>query len=238
MNGSGLDRAIVVALSYVQVVLALIALAVLAKKRALGQYKPLTAILALTVMGIASLRSLLLLSTNRHLVYQVYYYSYWSLRTVEDVLMLLFCLEILRRMFSSWPKAQSISTRIFFLVVFLWCAFSASLFFEPHLPRRYLWINEENQLNLLMGVVSFCTAVVIFVCVRRLGFRIRSRYSGFGLGLLFVAVGAFSGHLSAEFETRHYDRIVIFASVAACVGFMSWIAALSWPEPVRETVSV
>ncbi len=234
MNGSGLTQAISVALLLLEAVLALIALVLLVKKHALGQYKSLTAILML--MLFASVVNLIfphLHPTDRHLLYSVYFYWFWSAAAVETILMLVFCHGILMRVFWSFPKLQSISTRVFWLVVFLWVAASVSFDLIPPISGARLVMAEGSQLRLLEGGVSFLAALVVFACIRSLGLELRSRLPGFGLGLMFFAMNIFSTRLNAQFDR---NWVMIFVSLAICAQLLSWIAAVSWPEPAREVV--
>jgi hypothetical protein len=65
-------------LTYVEVVLPLIALALLTKKHALRQYKSLAAILMFLFLVSVAALVMHLYPTNRHLLYQVYFYYFWS----------------------------------------------------------------------------------------------------------------------------------------------------------------
>ena len=77
------------ALTYVPAVLALTALILLAKRHALGQYKSLAAILMFLFSGgVVGLVMTHLHPTNRHLLYEIYFYYFWSGWIVEAILML------------------------------------------------------------------------------------------------------------------------------------------------------
>ena len=229
---------IIGALTYVEVVLPLIALALLTKKHALRQYKSLAAILIFLFLGsVADLVMTHLHPTNRHLLYEIYFYYYWSGSIVEAILMPIFCYGILMRLFSSLPEMRSISTRVFGLFVLLWCARLASFFFMPHMDSARLIAVEATQLKLLEGGLSLLTAMVVFVCIRPLGLRLRGPLPAFGLGLIFSAMIVFSYQLFTN-SPQYYSWIVIIGGVALCAQLMSWVAAISWSEPARQIVSV
>lgn len=237
MNGFGLIHVVSVALPYVVAVLALTALILLAKQHALGQNKSLAAILififSTNVVGSLIMQ---LHSVNRHLVYQIYFYSFWSGWIVETILMPIFCYGILTRLFSSLPEMRAISTRVFGLIVFLWCAVSASLFFMPHINGIHLIVAEATQLKRLEGGTSLLTAMIVFVCIRPLGLRLRSPLPAFGLGLIFSAMVVFSYGLFRN-SPQYYPRIVMFGSVVVCAQLISWVVAILWSEPARQIVS-
>ena len=214
--------------------MALIALALLAKRHALGRYKSLTAILIVSPLwtGVFFFLSHYLYSTNRHLLYEIYFYLYWSVWIVEAILMFIFCYEILTRLFSSLPEVRSISTRIFGCAVFLCCAICARFFFMPHMSTARLLVSEVGQLKLLEVGITLLTAMVVFVCLRPLGVRFRSRLPAFGLGLIFCAMGIFLT------MTHGAPWIMILGGVAICAQLISWIVAIAWPESAREIVSV
>jgi hypothetical protein len=182
--------------------------------------------------GIFFLLNHYLNSTNRHLLYEIYFYSYWSISIVESVLMFMFCYEILTRLFSSLPELRSISTRVFGWAVFLCCAVSARFFFIQHMSAVRLLVAEAGQIKLLEVGITFLTAVVIFVSLRPLGLRVRSRLPAFGLGLIFCAMGIFLT------MTHGAPWIMILGSVAICAQLISWIVAIAWPESARQIVSV
>jgi hypothetical protein len=161
-----------------------------------------------------------------------------GLVVVESILMLVFCYGILARLFSSSPKLRTISTRVFLGIVFLWCALSASLFFEPHLKGVRLVIAAATQFQGLVMGVSFLTAVAVFVCIRPFGLQIRSPLPAFGLSLIFCAMGIFSGHLYGRISELQYNWLQIFSGVAVCAVLLCWVAAISWSESARQTVSV
>jgi hypothetical protein len=236
MDGFGLSQAIRVVLVYADVVLPVVALILLARKHTLGQYKSLAAILIFIFSGsVVGLLITHLHPSDRHLLYVIYFYSFWSGWIVETILMPVFCYGILTRLFSSLPEMQSVSTRVFGWIVFLWCALSARFFFLPHMSAARLMVVEATQLRLLEGGVSVLTAMVVFVCMRPLGLRLRSRLPAFGLGLIFSAMGIFSSPL---FRGITYNWIVIFGSVVLCAQLISWVAGISWSEPARQIVSV
>lgn len=224
------------ALDYVEVVLALIALILLAKRHALGRYKSLVAILififSTSVVGLLMAH---LHPTNRHLLYEVYFYWYWSGTIVEAILMPIFCYEILTWLFSSLPEMRSIATRVFGFSVLLWCARLASFFFIPHLNAARLLAVEATQLKLLEGGLSLLTAMVVFVSIRPLGLRLRSPLPAFGLGLIFSAMIVFSYGLFTN-APQYYFWTGIFGSIAICAQLLSWVAAISWSEPARQVV--
>jgi hypothetical protein len=227
-------------LTYVEVVLALIALALLGKKHALSQYKSLAAILILTpsMTVVFSLLTHYLYSTDRHLLYEIYFYMFWPNSIVEAILIVMFCYVVLTRLFSSLPELRSISTRVFGWIVFFWCAVSARFFFMPHMNAVHLMVAEATQLKLLEGGVSFLTGMVVFVSIRPLRLLLRSRLPAFGLGLIFCAMGIFFDHLSVEFKIALGHWIMILGSGAICAQLISWVAGIVWREPVREVVSV
>jgi hypothetical protein len=238
MDGFGLTHILGVAFPYVEPVLALTALILLAKKHALGQYKSLAVILIFIFLGnVVGTLTAHLHPTNRHLLYEIYFYSFWSVWIVEAILMPVFCYGILTRLFSSLPELRSISTRVFGWIVFSWCVVSARFSFMPHINAMHLIAAEANQLKRLEGGISLLTAMVVFVCIRPLGLRLRSRLPAFGLGLIFSAMEVFSVHLSV-IAPRHFVWIVIFGGVAICAQLISWVAAILWSEPARQTVGV
>jgi hypothetical protein len=238
MNGFGFMTHIIVALGYVEVALALIALILLTKKHALGQYKSLAAILIFIFSGSAvGLLTAHLHPRDRHLVNEIYAYSYWSVWIVEAILMPIFCYGILTRLFSSLPELRSISSRVMGWIAFFWCAMSARFFFMPHMNTAHLIAAELTQLKRLEGGISLLTAMVVFVCMRPLGLRLRGPLPAFGLGLIFSAMIVFSYGLFRH-SPQYYFWTVIFGSVAFCAQLISWVAAISWSEPARQIVSV
>jgi len=241
MNGFGLTH-IIRALPYVEGVLALIALTLLVKNHVLGQYKSLAAILVLifswSVYYVFNFLTSYQHPADRHLLNEIYFYFYWSSLAVEAILMPIFCYRVLTRLFSSLPEMLSISTRVFLWIVFLWCVMSARFFFMPHMNAFRLIAVEAIQLRLLEGGVSVLTAMVVFVCIRPLGLRLRSPLPAFGLGLIFSAMIIFSHELLGKNSPQHYFWIVIFGSVALCAQLISWVAGISWSEPARQIVSV
>jgi hypothetical protein len=233
----GLITHIIGALTYVEVVLPLIALALLTKKHAFGQYKSLAAILMFLFLGgVVGLVMTHLHPTNRHLLYEVYFYCFWSGSIVEAILMPIFCYGILTRLFSSLPEMGSISTRVFGFFVLLWCARLASFFFMPHMNAARLLAVEATQLKLLEGSLSLLTAMVVFVCIRPLGLRLRGPMPAFGLGLIFSAMIVFSSPLFRNWA-QYYSWIMIFGGIAICAQLIFWVAAISWSEPARQIVS-
>jgi hypothetical protein len=226
------------ALIYVEVVLALIALVLLAKKHAFGRYKSLAAILMSLFLGsVVGLVIMHLHPADRRLLYEIYFYCFWSGFAVEAVLMPIFCYGILTRLFSSLPELRSISTRVFKWIVVVWCVVSARLFFVSHMGAMRLMVAEVTQLKLLEGGISLLTAMIVFVCIRPLRLRLRGPLPAFGLGLIFSAMIVFSSSLFRD-SPQHYFWIVIFGGVAICAQLMSWVAAISWSEPARQIVRV
>jgi hypothetical protein len=237
-SGFGLITHINGALIYVEAMLPLIALALLAKKHAFGQYKSLAGILISLFSGsVVGLVITQLHPADRRLLYEIYFYCFWSGFVVEAILMPIFCYGILTRLFSSFPELQSISTRIFKWIAFVWCVVSARLFFVSHINAMRLIVAEATQLKLLEGGISLLTAMIVFVCIRPLGLRLRGPLPAFGLGLIFSAMIVFSSSLFSN-SPQHYFWIAIFGGVAICAQLIFWVAAISWSEPTRQIVRV
>jgi hypothetical protein len=241
MNGfvsTSAAQVVIVSLICMEAVLALIALTSLARKHELMRYKSLAGILFL--MFLTSVFSLLVSRLPRtHLVYESYFYWYWSAEAAGTILMLPFCFGILKQTSLSSPKLQSRATRVFRWIVILYGGIGAAVVvaFEPHLNSR-LFVDEVTQLQRLVEFAAFFTAVVVFACIRPFGFELRNRLSGFGLGLGFFVLSIVPSLLSGEIQMRHPHWIAILANGAICAQVTSWIAALSWPEPIRHVVSV
>ena|ERR1700733_5982800 len=229
---------IIGALTYVEVVLVLIALTLLAKKHALGQYKSLAAIL-IFIFSADVVGSLIAHQhpAKLHLVREIYFYFYWSASIVEAILFPIFCYGILTRLFSPLPEMRSVSTRVFAWIVLLWCVGAANFFFMPHMNAARLLAVEANQLKLLEGGISLLTAMVVFICMRPLRLRLRGPLPAFGLGLIFSAMIVFSNPLFRN-SPQYYFWIVIFGSVAPCAQLICWVAAISWSEPAGQIVSL
>jgi hypothetical protein len=121
--------------------------------------------------------------------------------------------------------------------VLMWCAGSTRFFFMPHINAARFLVVETTQLRLLEGGISLLTAMVVFVCIRPLGLRLRSPLPAFSLGLIFSAMIVFSYGLFRH-SPEHYFWIVIFGGVAICAQLLSWVAAISWSEPARQIASV
>ena len=239
MKGFDLTQAISMVLPFAEAVLALIALTLLVKQRALGQYKSLAAILIfLFSMSVAGLLTTHLHPANRHLLYEIYFYFFWSSWFVEAILMPIFCYGILTRLFSYFPGMRLMSTRVFGWIVFLWCAASASLFFTPHVNGLHLMTAEVTQLKLLEGGISLLTAALVLICTRPLGLQLRSPLPAFSVGLIFSAMGVFSSYLFRAITPQQYQWVVIVGSVAVCAQLLSWVAAIGWSERTRRIVSV
>jgi len=238
MNGFELTQTLSTVLGYAGAILALIALILLAKQHALGQYKSLAAILAFLFLGSAvGLVMTHLHPINRHLLYEVYFYYFWLGSIVEAILMPIFCYRILTRLFSSLPDMRSLSTRVFGFLVLVWCARSASFFFMPRMNVSRFLVVEATQLKLLEGSLSLLTAMVVFVCIRPLRLRLRSPLPAFGLGLIFSAMIVFSSSLFRN-SPQYYFWIAIIGGVAICAQLISWVAAISWSEPAHQVASV
>jgi hypothetical protein len=237
LNGFELSQIFRVVLPYAKEGLALLVLCLLVKQGALSRYKSLLALLLLIFLtnGFGLLFSHL---RPTHLLYGFYFYSFWLGSMIQAILMLAFCYELLMRVFSSLPELQSISTRVFRWVVVLGCVSSAVLGFSPSFSGTRLFVEEIIQLSLLQGLICFCTALVVFAYLRTLGLPLRSRISGFALGILFSAMSVFPTHLPGELQMEHYVWIAIFVCAAVCAQLISWVAAMLWPEPVRVIVAV
>jgi hypothetical protein len=237
MYGSGLAHAVNVALLCVKAVLAVIALTLLGKKHAWGLYKSLVAIL-IVMLWVAAIGLIVQFyhPTNRHLFYVVYFYSYWSSSIVEAILLLVFCYGILTGLFSSIPKLRSISTFVFWWIVLTWCVMSA-MNLGPHVTGRRLLVAEATQLMRLAMVVSFLTAMAVFVCIRPFGLRLRSSLPAFGFGLALSAMAVFLSTVNIVSRQQFYKN-QMFAGIAIFAQLVCWVAAIYWFDRSRQIVSV
>jgi hypothetical protein len=147
MSDLRLTHVILLALSYLQAGLVLIALTLLSAKHAWGRYKALAAILVLLLWGsaVGLLTPHLYKVVERHLLYEIYFYTYWSSLIVEAILMIVFCYGILTRLFWSVPNLRFIAIRVFWAIVLLWVVMSASHGFDPIFTAMRLVVADSSH---------------------------------------------------------------------------------------------
>ena len=240
MNGFRSIHVISLALTYLEAGLVLIAVTLLSAKHAWGRYKTLAAILVFLLWGsaLSLLTPHLYKVVERHLLYKIYFYSYWLSFIVEAILMVVFCYGILTRLFWSVPNLRFIAIRVFWGIVLLWGAMSAGPLFRPHLTAMRLVVPVATQVQQLADEVSLFTAVTVFASIRPLGIELRSPLPAFGLGLVFSAMILFSDQfMTGAGGAWTFQRLEIFDGAVVCAQLMCWIAAISWLEDGREIVS-
>jgi hypothetical protein len=240
MSGFGSTKELVTTFSYVSscagMALALAGLILLVKKQTFRRYKSLAGLLVLPLLSGAVLfvvKAKMVGASDRHLLYETYFYCYWSFATAETILMFVFCFEVLTQLFSSLPRVKIFSIRIFWGFVFLSSISCGLVLFRPHLYGWRVWTSAVITLRQSEAVSSLCVALAVFLCMRLFGLQTRKQLLGLSLGLLFYAVSVVGIPLLFQLHSGGNQWSGTFVGLAVCAQFLCWAVALSLSDTVR-----
>ena len=217
----------------------LTALGILFLRRSLGQFKFVGWYLA-TRMVSQSVGIFLLSQSihglERHLRYELYFWSYWTSYSVETVLGFGIIYGIYRLAMEPLPGLQKLGMVMFRWAAYISLAIALAMSFGPHVTSTSYLTRFIGQLQQTESVLTLCMLLFVCVTVTPIGLSLRSKIFGVCLGF---GVNATTQLVSSSWFASAHSMTTVFSvvnGVAMCLSLGIWATYFAMPEPKRRII--
>jgi hypothetical protein len=216
-------------------------LAVMARKRLLREFSFLAAFLAVSAIEDGS--SILLLFFRKSLgisgirAYEIYFYSHWVISFVQFALLLLIIYGVFRQAMKPLEGLHRAGKIVFRWVGGVSLALSLVLALGPHTAASYTMATFSSQIQQGISILILC--LLLFVCfsTRYLGLTYRSHIFGVTLGLgVFATVSLIESAWTVAGAPTVYSPVFVFSTLGSCVALMTWGTYFALPQPERKMI--
>jgi hypothetical protein len=222
-----------------ETILCLATLIVMAVRRALLQYRFVSAFLATRFLSSIFLSLLLtphLLSLSRGTTYNCYFYLYWGSYAVEAILGLGIIISIYRLSMAPLKGLQSLG-----MIMFRWAAsisviIAITIAVGPHVTSKSFIMRAVAQLQQTQSVLTLCMLVFVCIAIHPMGLSFRSRIFGISLGLGVLATSDLIQAAWLPHSSSMVSALSIISSLSVCSTFAIWIGYFAFPEPERRMI--
>jgi hypothetical protein len=226
-------------LSYLEPVLCLLLLFTLLRTKSARSYLFLT--ILLSVRFTSSLICLILLrfsahGIERHLAYQLYFYTYWFSYAAEAILSLLVIYSIFKLAMAPLKGLQTLGMLVFRWVAAISIAVAIGVALTPHLSGVKFMVSMVTQLQQTSSILTLCLLLFVCFAIRPMGLSYRSRIFGVSLGLGLMATVSLIDSAWISHNSNVYSTINIINGVVMCLTLCTWSAYFAFPEPKRRLI--
>jgi len=220
--------------------LCVVMLFVLRKNRLLRDYAYLAALFATKVLSFAICYPVIYMGMhhmiNRHLAYEIYYFSYWPSFAIEAVLWLMVIYSMYKLAMAPLKGLQKLGMLVFRWAAAISAVVTITMAFAPHSSTMKMMTAAITQLQQTSSVLTLCLLLFVTFAVRPMGLSYRSRIFGVSLGMGVLSTMNLVG--SAWLAGRHdmYDTYDIFNASVVLITSLVWAAYFVLPEPERHII--
>jgi hypothetical protein len=229
------------ALAEAEPLLCLVALASLARTRALKQFFFLAVLLATRVVAAGAGLAILRYGARffgGQLGYLIYFYLYWGAFALQSILMLAVICSMYRMAMAPLKGLQNLGMLIFSWVGGISILLALGLSAAPHVTTTHYVLAFVAQMQRTQSILLLCLLLFVCFAIRPMGLSYRSRIFGVSLGLGIMATSdlvqsAWIGHVKDSFgniETIH--------DFAICLTLTLWTVYFAIPEPKRRMITL
>ena len=183
---------------------------------------------------------LVLFSTHhmveRHLLYKIYFYSYWSTYTVAAILGFAMIYGLYNLAMAPLPGLQRLGRLMFRWAAGIALALAGAMALGPHVTGIQYAISFVSQLQQTQSVLTLCMLFFVCLAVRPMGLSHRSKIFGVSIGLGVLATNDLVA--SAWLSHMHIlaSKVTVIGDFAAVVALLIWTGYFAIPEPKRRMV--
>jgi hypothetical protein len=235
MNGSLISNVLAVGES----VLCFIALFCILFRKQGGEYRFLCMLLGVRTLYGALLVPLLMFGGHgieKHLAYQLYFYSYWSSFAIESILGLLLIYSIFNLAMAPLEGLKKLGRLVFRWAAGISMAIALGSALTPHFTQVSFIINFVSQLERTQSILTLCLLLFVCFAIRPMGLTFSSRVFGVSLGLGVLATTNLVTSAWIQHFSQMYMGMNIAISVSTCSVFLLWIGYFALPEPKRRII--
>jgi hypothetical protein len=173
---------------------------------------------------------------ERHLAYQLYFYTYWSSYAAEAILSLLVIYSIFKLAMAPLKGLQTLGMLVFRWVAAISIAVAIGVALTPHLSGIKFMVSMVTQLQQTSSILTLCLLLFVCFAIRPMGLSYRSRIFGVSLGLGLMATVSLIDSAWLSHNSDMYSTINIINGVVMCLTLCTWSAYFAFPEPKRRLI--
>jgi hypothetical protein len=233
--------------NFLGLTISVMCLVVLWRKRAMADFKMLTAFVASEVINDVVLIPILFFRKALGIPYSVAthvnFYASWTIFVVQTALLIGIVYGVFHLAMKPLKGLHQMGKLAFRWVGSVAILLSLALGLGPHLssPGYSLtsaWISAMS--HIMQGVSILILCLLLFVCftIKPLGLTFRSRIFGVSLGLgVYATVQLVAGAWTSVSQTSSvYSPINLLNALGAIVGYSIWLTYFAMPEPERRMI--
>jgi hypothetical protein len=239
------DSLLITLLSYFEIGLCLAALCAITAKKQWADYRALGSFLA--VRAASSIVLMVLLYSHgslkahnhphaAHIVYQAYYFVYWSSFAVESIISLAVVYSIFRLAMAPLKGLQSLGMLVFSWAAAISVVVALGSVFAPGMHGTDYLIAALSQLQRTQSILTLCLLVFVCFAIRPMGLSYISRIFGVSLGLGMLSTNDLVQSAWLALVPRMASTYNIINGCVICLTLLIWTTYFALPEPKRRII--
>lgn len=227
-------------LSYLELLLSLVALSALTLRKQWRQFWSLGAYLSVHAAAGTTMLALYLAGPKYGAAfkhgYYLWFYSYWVSFALESILALTVIYCIFRLAMAPLRGLQSLGMLVFRWAGAISIAVALGSAFTPHQSSVKYLMAAISDLQRTQSILTLCLLLFVCFAIRPMGLSFRSRIFGVSLGLGILATNDL---VQAAWLTNkpHMGTISdMINGIVCCSALAVWAAYLAVPEPERRMI--
>ena len=233
--------------SILQIALCIAALTAIIRRKAVRDFRALTAFIGWTIMITAIFVPILFYRQALHIprmpAYYVLFYSFWISRVVDLVMLVMIIYGLFAEAMRPFPGLQRIGKIVFRWVGAVSLIVALALCVGPQLFAKGAAASDifnELATRFQQGINVLILCLLVFVCfaIRPLGLTFRSYMFGVVLGLGIDSTGKLvqSAWLATAGAHSLYSPIYSLGALGTCAALGVWTAYFGMKEPERKLI--
>lgn len=226
-------------LEYAELLFCIAGLWAITAKKQWRDFWALGALLAVHSLFIGASIPVLLLAGTRlsaRLVYNAYFYAYWTCYAAESILGLAIIYCVFRLAMAPLRGLQNLGMLIFRWAGAISIAVALGSAFNPHQSGIKYMMAAISQLQRTQSILTLCLLLFVCFAIRPMGLTYGSRIFGVSLGLGLTATNDLvqSSMLSGRAHMSGAEDL--FNGGVFCLAALLWAAYFALPEPQRRII--
>ncbi|WP_263410472.1 hypothetical protein [Terriglobus tenax] len=230
-------KSVIELLEYVDPILCLVTILALIRAKQVRAYFNLLLLLSTKVLadGIA-LVLLNLHGVDKHVIYRIYFYTYWTAYALEAILSILVIYSIFKLAMEPLKGLQSLGLLVFRWAAAISVAVAVGMAFGPNMSSTTFIISATNHLQRTQSILTLCLLLFVCFAIRPMGLSHRSRIFGVSLGLGMLSTVELVNAAWLTNTTNMFSAFSVIRGVAISLAFATWAAYFFIPEPQRRMI--
>lgn len=212
---------------------------VMAYRGQLSRYRFLAAFLFLRGFSHGALSLLLQFGgkhIEKHLGYQIYFYTYWLSYAVEALLGFAIIYSLYHLAMAPLKGLQRLGTIMFRWAAGIAVALATTSALGPHVTQIKFVMRFVTQLQQTQSILTLSMLLFVCLAIRPMGLSYRSRIFGVSLGLGVLATADLVASAWLPHAKSLYSLFNVLNGISICVALGIWTAYFALPEPKRRMI--